>query len=224
MRRWARACCSSGNCPSPSPTRPATTTTSSSATSGEQPLTTLVALADILACVHGGSFEPPASEADLGRLMGAAGVSADALMIALAGMNRKLDEMRDFMHIAGAAHAAVPVVAEEGARCVVITTDDQRRDWTGALLGHFGYEVFPMQAYFNQEPGSCDVRLVMVDPQTLTRDQTTRLLPFLDSQDAVVCLLVESGTTPPAHLQQYPWLNFIFTREQLNAVLCPQPA
>lgn len=194
------------------------------ATSGEQPLTTLVALADILACVHGGSFEPPASESDLGRLMAAAGVSADALMIALAGMNRKLDEMRDFMHIAGAAHAAAPASVEAGARCVVITTDDQRRDWTGALLGHFGYEIFPMQAYFNQEPGSAEVRLVMVDPQTLTRDQTTRLLPFLDAQDAVVCLLVESGTEPPAHLQRYPWLNFIFTREQLNAVLCPQPA
>lgn len=193
-------------------------------TSGEQPLTTLVALADILACVHGGSFEPPASESDLGRLMGAAGVSAEALMIALAGMNRKIDEMREFMHIAGAARTEALAGAEEGARCVVITTDDQRRDWTGALLGHFGYEVFPMQAYFNQEPGSCDVRLVMVDPQTLTRDQTTRLLPFLDSQDAVVCLLTESGTTPPAHLQQYPWLNFIFTREQLNAVLCRQPA
>ncbi len=194
------------------------------ATSGEQPLTTLVALADILACVHGGSFEPPASESDLGRLMAAAGISADALMIALAGMNRKLDEMRDFMHIAGATHTAVPDSVEAGARCVVITTDDQRRDWTVALLGHFGYEILPMQAYFNQEPGSTEVRLVMVDPQTLTRDQTTRLLPFLDSQDAVVCLLVESGTAPPVHLQQYPWLNFIFTREQLNAVLCRQPA
>ncbi|MBE0567593.1 MAG: HDOD domain-containing protein [Krumholzibacteria bacterium] len=194
------------------------------ATSGEQPLTTLVALADILACVHGGSFEPPASESDLGRLMSAAGVSTDALMIALSGMNRKIDEMREFMHIAGAGEARRFASVAEGSRCVVITADDQRRDWTGALLGHFGYQIFPMHAYFNQEPGSADVRVVMVDPQTLTREQLNRLMTFLESQAATVCLLIESGAQPPAHLQQLPWLNFIFTREQLNDVLVRQPA
>ncbi len=192
------------------------------AAGGEQPLTTLVALADILACVHGGSFEPPASESDLARLMAAAGVSAEALMVALAGMDRKIDEMREFMHIAGASHAAPVASVAAGAGCVVVTTDEQRREWTSALLGHFGYGIVPMDAYFNQAPGCENVRLVLVDPQTLTRDQVARLMPFLDGQDVAVCLLVESGTQPPAHLQQYPCVNFIFTREQLNEVLAGQ--
>ena len=191
---------------------------------GDQPLTTLVALADILACVHGGGFEPPACEADLGRLMTAAGVSTDALMLALGGMDAKMDEMRDFMHIAGAEATRQVESVAAGAACVVVTTDDQRREWTGALLGHFGYRVFPMQAYFNQEAGSDDVRLVMVDPQTLTRDQLARLMPFLESRDVSVCILTETGTLPPAHLRQHPHLHFIFTRDQLNEVLTRQPA
>ncbi|HPF70796.1 MAG TPA: HDOD domain-containing protein [Candidatus Krumholzibacteria bacterium] len=194
------------------------------AASGEQPLTTLVALADILACIHGGSFEPPASEEHLGRLMQSAGLSAEALMIALTGMNQKIDEMRDFVQIAGAGPTRTVESVLEGSSCVVITTDDQRREWVSALLGHFGHRIFPMQAYFNQEGGSADVRLVLVDPQTLTREQVTRLMPFLESQSAVVCILTESGTRPPEHLQQHPSLNFIFTRDQLNAVLMMQPA
>jgi HD-like signal output (HDOD) protein len=193
-------------------------------TSGEQPLTTLVALADILACVHGGSFEPPATEEALGRLMSSAGVSADALMIALTGMSQKIDEMREFVHIAGADASSRIATVEPGASCVVITTDDQRREWVGALLGHFGYRVFGMNDYFNQEAGSADVRLALVDPQTLTRDQVTRLMPFLESQPATVAILTESGTLPPEHLAGHPHLNFIFTRDQLNAVLQLQHA
>ena len=108
---------------------------------------------------------------------------------------------------------------EPGARCVVVTRDDQRLEWTNTLLGHFGYEVFAMESFFSQEAGSENVRLVMIDPQTLTKDQISRLVPFLSSQAGDVCVLVDSGSVPPPELAGFPTLGFIFTRCQLNEVL-----
>ncbi len=192
------------------------------ATAGEQPLTNLVALADILACIHGGDFESPATETDLSRLMSAAGLSADNLMQGMQGMDAKIEEMQDFMQIAGNGHTTLTETLQKGASCVVVTTDDQRRQWTDGVLRFFGYEIFSMDAFFNQAPGAENVRLALVDPQTLTPDQIGRLLPFLGTTGARVCVLTDSGATPPEHMAEYPHLNFIFTREQLNEVMSAQ--
>lgn len=194
------------------------------ATCGDQPLTNLVALADILACIHGGEFESPATENDLSRLMVAAGLSADNLMLAISGMKAKLEEMEDFMRIAGTGRTEKVESVAEGAACVIITTDDQRRQWVEGVLRSFGYEIFTMDSYFANAPGAEQVRLVMVDPQTLTREQVTRLMPFLGSQPAQVCVMTDSDTPPPAYLAEYPHLNFIFTRRQLNSVMEMVPA
>jgi hypothetical protein len=191
------------------------------AAGGEQPLTNLVALADILACIHDGSFETPAGENDLARLMTAAGIGADDMMTAIAGMNAKIDDMQEFMRIAGAADAADVESVAEGAGCVVITTDAQRRVWTEGVLASFGYRLCPMEAFFNSAAGSEGVVLALVDPQTLTREQISRLMPFLESQPVQTCVMTDSETPPPETLAGLPHLNFIFTRRQLNAVLQP---
>ena len=189
------------------------------ATGGEQPLTNLVGLADILACVHAGDFESPASEHDLSRLMSAAGLTTDKLRMAMHDMDGKIEEMQDFMQIAGNGRTRIMASLEPGARCVVVTRDDQRLEWTNTLLSHFGYEVFAMESFFSQEAGSENVRLVMIDPQTLTKDQISRLVPFLSSQSGDVCVLTDSGSAPPPELAGFPSLGFIFTRCQLNEVL-----
>jgi HD-like signal output (HDOD) protein len=194
------------------------------ATSGEQPLTNLVALADILACIHGGEFESPATENDLSRLMIAAGLTADNLMLGIRGMKAKIEEMQDFMNIAAGGRTETVQSVAAGAGCVVITTDDQRRQWTEGILGSFEYEIFAMDAYFANAPGTERVRLVLVDPQTLTREQVARLMPFLGAQPAQVCVMTDSGAAPPDYLAEYPHLNFIFTRQQLNGVLELLPA
>ncbi len=59
------------------------------ATSGDQPLTTLVALADVMACVHGGAFETPGDRSRPGPPDGAEGISADQMCQALGGMDRR---------------------------------------------------------------------------------------------------------------------------------------
>ncbi len=189
------------------------------AAGGDQPLTNLVALADILACIHGGEFETEASESDLHRLRSAAGLKSEHLYAALEAMESKLSEMAEFMKIAGAGASlkkADQSLPEMG--CVVVTTDEPRRELVDCLLAHLGHRTFPMEAYFNQEAGSSEIKLVLVDPQGLTQEQLDRLAIFLENQPVDLAVLVEAGTTIPSSMASWATLNFLFGGQQLAKV------
>jgi HD-like signal output (HDOD) protein len=190
------------------------------ATDGERPLTNLVALADVMACIHGGSFENGASEADLLTLMRGLGVSLENIKTALKTMDQKIEEMESFMRIAG-ADAAARSGADVGAprRCVVVTTEDERREWAIALLTHFGHEIFPMDDYFNQVAGCEKVGLVLIDTQCLTQQQVTQLMPFLSGQSAQAAVLLESGAHAPVGTEDLPRLSIVFSRSDVARVL-----
>lgn len=192
-------------------------------TSGEQHLTTLVALADVLACVHGSPYEQPVGEAELGQLMNAAGLSIDDIAQGLGGMNEKIFEMRDFMRITEGGNAPViGLSAEANNSCVIVTNDDGRRDWTKCLLQHFGMKIFPMQPYFNQSSGSEKVRQVLVDPQCLTKQQLDQLLPFLASQPVSVVMLSDPDVPLPEVVASYPRLSYVFSAKDLaEAIALP---
>lgn len=189
------------------------------AAGGDQPLTTLVAVADILASIYGGDFETDATEEDLNRLRSAAGLKSEHLCVALDAMDSKLDEMGEFMKIAGAGTNLKRGASELPAmNCVVVTTDESRRDLVGCLLNHLGHKTFPMESYFNQEAGSSDVKLVLVDPQSLSGDQLDRLAVFLDSQSIHHAVLVERDITIPDSMAAWPTINFLFSGAQLANV------
>jgi len=195
------------------------------AAGGEQPLTNLVALADILACIHGGDFETDASENDLNRLRKAAGLKPENLCAALDDMEQKIEEMAEFMKISGTGASRgqgdhkLPAM-----NCVVVTTDESRRDLVGCLLTHLGHKTYPMESYFNQEPGSSEVELVLIDPQALSRDQLDRLAIYLDGQTTSRCVLVEEDSSIPDSMTSWPTLNFIFGGRQLAGIMKKQPA
>ncbi len=195
-------------------------------TSGEdQPLTSLVALADILATIHGGSLITDASENDLNRMCGAVGIKPEHLCTTLNTIAQKIGEMAKFMKISGAgsslekAENKIPTMT-----CVVVTTDESRRNLVECLLKHLGHETFPMDSYFNQEPGGSEVGLVLVDPQALSRDQLDRLAVYLVDQSTSMGVLVENGTTIPDSMTAWPTINFIFGRRQLAEIIQMQPA
>lgn len=195
------------------------------AASGDQPLTNLVALADILASIHGGDFETDASEEDLNRLRSAAGLEPQHLCTALSAMDAKLDEMSEFMKIAGAGANLKKRTSDIPAmNCVVVTTDEPRRDLVTCLLSHLGHQTYPMESYFNQEAGSSDVKMVLVDPQALTSDQLDRLAIFLDSQSIHHAVLVENGVSVPDSMKSWPTINFLFGGDQLAKICRLQPS
>ena len=193
------------------------------ATDGERPLTNLVALADVMAIIHGGSFENTASEADLLSLMRGLGVSLDAIKTALTTMDQKIEDMQSFMKIAGTGASRQ---AEAGAltSCVVVTTEDERREWAQTLLNHFGHTIFPMDDFFNQVAGSERVGLVLIDSQCLRHQQSGQPMPFLATQEARAALLLESGANAPAGTEELPRLGIVFSRAEVAALVQPQPA
>jgi len=194
------------------------------ATDGERPLTNLVGLADIMACIHGGSFESRASEADLLGLMSGLGVTLDDIKSALKTMDQKIGEMESFMKIAGAGAGRTIAGEDDGIVCVVVTTEDERRKWCNALLEHFGHEIYPMNDFFNQTAGSQKVSLVIIDTQCLTQEQITRLMPFLASQSAAAAVLLETGAHAPTGIEDLPRLGIVFSRGDVNRILAAQPA
>lgn len=195
------------------------------AAGGEQPLTNLVALADILASIHGGEFETTADEAGLSRLRDAAGLKHEHLCSALEAMDQKRQEMSDFMHFAGTGVSQKEAESHlEPMTCVVVTTDESRQNVVSCLLNHLGHQTFPMESYFNQAAGSSEVQMVLVDPQALTKDQMDRLAVYLDSQAISSAVLVESDSPVPDSMATWPRLNFLFGGVQLAAAYRLQPA
>ncbi len=187
---------------------------------GTQPLTNLVAIADVLACIHGGSFETPASEKDIDKLLAAAGLTMDHIQAALTGMDAKIADMSTFLHISG-ANTGVAGAKGEGrsGTCVIVTTDEQRREWTSTLLKSMGQTLYPMEGLFNNAPGSEEVDLILVDPQCMTAGKFDQLMTFISSLAADVCLLMEPGAAPPRGAEDLPRLPLVFSRENLQEVL-----
>ncbi|MFH2054098.1 MAG: HDOD domain-containing protein [bacterium] len=194
------------------------------ATDGTQPLTNLVALADVLACVHGGAFETPATEEEVSRLLATSGIGREHVLLALRGMDQKVQDMSSFLHIAGADLSDGRVAKDaETTTCVIVTTDANRRDWVSLLLEYMGQDLFPMESYFNQAPGSAEVGLVLVDPQCMTSQKFDQLMVFLSSLSARVCVLAERDGHLPANTRELPRLDFVFTRSDLGRILAGQP-
>jgi HD-like signal output (HDOD) protein len=189
----------------------------------EQPLTTLVALGDVLACIHGGGFERPLEEADLGRLLRLHCLEVDQVRDALGRMDARIDEMKVFLKIAdeGGDLQTGDAATAQTCAAVVLSTDQDRVKWVGGLLQHFGCSLYPLKEYFNREPGHEAVELVVVDPNCVTLPQLEKILPFLDQQPATTCVLCDSGESPLAAklAQRYPVLPYVFSRLDVQRVL-----
>ena len=196
---------------------------SNTACEEDQVLTSLVAMADVLACIHGGGFEAPASEEDLGKLISSTGITTEQIKATLMEMDQKIEDMSSFMSISGAG-GSVGGASTRVAKKIscVVSTDEGRREWVQTLLRYFGHDLFPMETYFNQGPGCGDVELVLLDPQCLTMQQLDRLLKFLTTQSAQVVMLYESDTTVSDAIKVHPAMNFVFSRAELANVLATQ--
>jgi len=190
------------------------------AASREQPLTTLVTLGDVLACIHGGAFERPLGEADLSRLLRLWGLEPAQVHAALGRMDGKIEEMRVFLKIAdegdGVAEGAAPAAVHFPV--VLISTDPERLAWVGGLLDRLGHPRIELRRYLECREAQREVGLVILDPGALTREQLRKLVPFLDAQDAATCVLGEPevGSLTAELAGHYPGLPYVFSRNDLQ--------
>lgn len=195
------------------------------ATDGEQPLTGLVALADVLATVWARACEPTPCEADLRALIKAHSPNTERLRTALEGMQQKIVDTAEFMQLA-LPDLGLDVAGKgaQSALCVVITTEDDRREWTEMVLAQLGHRIFPMQSFFNLEQGSQDVELALLDSQCLSRQQMDQLLPFLRDNSVNSALMMDQGVHMPRGAEHLPAVPAVFTRVHIEHLLSLQPA
>ncbi len=191
---------------------------------GEQPLTTLVGLGDVLAGIHGGGFERAPGEEQVSRLMRVYGLEAGHVRSALAQMDGRVDGMRAFLKIADESGDLAERPAEAAdldGEVVVLSTDPGRVAWVGTLLANFERPVHPLKSFFNQEKGYEKVRLVILDPNSVTVPQLQKMLPFLDRTSATVGVLGAGGESRLAEqlAARYPTLPYVFSRRDLAAVM-----
>lgn len=194
----------------------------------EQPLTSLVALGDLLACIHGGAFERPLSEIDLGRLLRLHCLEVSQIRQALGAMDSRIEEMKVFLKIADESSDLIDKAGHESrdlGGAVVLGSDQDRIAWVGGILEQLGCSLFPLRGYFERDPGHEQVKLVVIDPNSMTTRQLTKILPFLDQQDAVTCVLRDSDSGPLLEklALRYPTLPYVFSRRDVVAVIEDAP-
>jgi HD-like signal output (HDOD) protein len=195
------------------------------AASGEQPLTACVGLGDALACVHGGAFEPPPGESTLQKLSRSLALTLDDVRATLEGMTGKIEETKVFLSLAGEDVGAT-AAPEEARLITVISTDPERSRWAQTLVQYFGHRLLPMKSFFARAEGYEEVALVLLDPQCVTRNQLSKILPFVDGLGASLALLAveeETGLTQGLR-DRYPVLSYVFSRADCERLLHLQPA
>jgi hypothetical protein len=138
-------------------------------------------------------------------------------------MDEKIDEMRVFLTVAddGGQVETTESLDDAATSAVILSTDEERVAWTGAVLEHLGCEIYPLKAYFNQEPGHEEVQLVVLDPNCLTRQQLDKMLPFLDAVPATCAVLRDGSESPLAEElgQRYTNLPYVFSRADILAAV-----
>lgn len=197
------------------------------AAKGDQPLTTLVALADVMACIYGGAIEQPISEADLSRIIRLRGISLRDFTGALHQMDQKVEELTSFLKLAGENSGQGDSTSEANEACgvVVVSADEERCEWVNCLLDHCGHTSVPMKTYFAQAVGTPKVDLVLLDPQCLTKSQLVKILPFLKAQNVRIATLDDGGEVAASSdlRELYPTLNFVFSRQDIDELMQTQP-
>jgi len=194
-----------------------------------EPLISLVILADILSIVRGCIFAGVVDESMLFQITKDAGLSMGEYGKVLAKMGEKIKEAKAFLQIAEHAELSrTPGTGDkEMASVVVISDDEQRILWIRGLLESFGYNVlvwnYDRESLFEWE----STQLVILDLQGIPGTIIPTLDLLLRENDITGVVLTGNGdkaSVEPAELAGYPILPFIFSRENIDKYLLKETA
>lgn len=159
-------------------------------TGGEDPLASIVAMADTLAGVHGLRYEGSLDDDDFLALIKITGLDLDKLAEMLAVIDQRVEETRTFLQVATDGELVVESPAPpEPLDVVLICTDQTKARWTQQLLGHFGHQLVPMKQFFADASAGCLPDLVILDPASVTPEQLTKMAPLLAEVRDILALL-----------------------------------
>lgn len=159
-------------------------------TGKEDPLVSLVALADTVSCAHGMLYEQPVDEADFRQLLAVTGLDVSETGEILQEMDARVNATRTMLNL-GDDLAASPAddAAASKKSVVLICTEAQKAAWAGQILRHYGHELIPMKEFFASSTDGCRADLVLLDPASVTAEQLAKMKPALDQAGDKVAVL-----------------------------------
>jgi putative nucleotidyltransferase with HDIG domain len=186
-----------------------------------QPLTTLVAIGDTLARLHGSAFEPSFGEEGVNRLLKPWQVDVAVISNILNEMTTRISQMSEFLKLAGAEAGATAVLpAEPRSPAVVVSFDEAHVRWVTTFLKQAGHPLVTSRDFINREPVAEDVKLVVLDPTGLTHEKLAKLLAFVRQQPVTACILDNGdGVAGRDQLAKLPRLPYAFSRTDVDRLL-----
>ncbi len=149
-------------------------------TGNDDPLTTLVALGDLMASIHGNIYERSLSESDFRKLVKVTGLNPEDVGEILDKMDNRITETKLFLKLATDAETGTASRTPQDTKTIVmICTDPLRSEWTRQVLGHFGHTILAMKEFFTRANEKDAADLIILDPDSISGEQLAKILPIL---------------------------------------------
>ena len=169
-------------------------------TGKDDPLTSVVAMADTLASVFGNRFDTPLAGEDFPKLVKTTKLEIDQVKEILERIEARIEETRLFLKIAtGDEVGTNSESVGKSLKIVLICTDPLRVAWTQQVLDFLGHEIIPMKQFFAQAQQGTFPDLVILHPASVTPEQLARMKPQLEEVRRSIALL---EGTPGNHVCQ----------------------
>jgi len=192
--------------------------------SGEEPLVSLVALADILAMVEGQTLEGPAPLPQVAAYCEPLGLTLPALADILPRMEQQIENTRVFLRIAAGEDIKLPEADPTILKATVLSANADRAAWVRGLLNRFGHQMVQMRSYLTGAAEARDVQLALFDPVGVASEMMRQVGEILARTRAVVGVLVdEDGASLPPGFGDHPRVPLVFSRQDLLGLMSGAP-
>jgi HD-like signal output (HDOD) protein len=190
-------------------------------TGKDDPLISLVALADALADalagVHGEVFERCIGEEDFLNLIKIVGLDVAEIGSIMQEIDHTVLATRSFLEIPGDDAEEKSDAMEAPLKVTMLCSHPIKATWTREVLHHFGHRMVPMKEFFENVGTANDVDLVILDPGSLSSQQLKKIKPALVKTQARINIFAgDQGSSVFRSMGvQYPILPLAFSRSDL---------
>jgi len=183
----------------------------------KDPLVTIVALADTLAGVTGSAYVENPDKENLLVYTEKLGMSMSAYGALLPEIMRRVKDAREFLNIADeSVKSALRLEGAEMPNIVIVSSDENRRQWVEALLGNYGYHAVGISALSPTSEQSEQVDLAILDTAGLKPEPMEKLAACLAGLGIPLALLADEHYSAPVSLVDCACLPLIFAKEEVD--------
>ncbi len=159
-------------------------------TSQEDPLVSLVALADAFACVYGAVYERTMNDDDLLAVVKTTGLDLETVGEMLAELETRVDETRVFLQIA-TDEEVEPAEHDDagGAGVAMICTDAAKMTWARQIFDYYGVTSVATKAFFSNPDVDNELDFVVLDAASVSAEQLQKMKQRLIDTTVPIMLL-----------------------------------